>query len=708
MGGTRVLYAEDDPTDRELTLHHLCRSAPDLHVQVVGTGRATLETLRRDTFDLVLLDYRLPDVDGLQLLRDVVSSCPNTPVLMMTGSGDHEVAVASLKTGAADYLVKKPGYLDRLPEAIRQALHRFRSELGRRAAGLRVLYAEHDPADVDLTLRHLSAHAPHVQVTTVETGAATLQRLEAEEYDLVLLDYRMLDLSGLEILQEMRDRGIRVPVVMVTGYGDEETAVQALKLGALDYVVKRDGYLTQLFSVIENAVIQQALANEKDALLTLNGLAKKVASILDLNELLSQVASAAMTLLRADHSLVSRLSDDGVELIPAAWHGIPDEVAWRLRCRVGQDVLGQAAVRQQAVSVRDIRRQEASFYRDLAVCNEVGGVLGAPMLARGKLLGVLTVSTAGPRTFTVLEEALLTALAAHAAVGIENAQLLTQVKRHAAELEHRVQERTLELASANQRLEMASRHKSQFLANMSHEFRTPLNSIMGFSEILLDPSFGPLTEKQARFVQNIQVSGQHLLSLINDLLDLSKVEAGKIELRPETFECREAIHAALSEIQPQADQKQLELRSQMDDAPSTIVADPVRFKQILLNLLSNAVKFTLKDGRITVTARRVSSSGFQPPTSNPQLPDRDVVEIVVDDTGIGIKSEDLPRLFQEFTRLDPAIIRHAKGTGLGLALTKKLVELHGGVIAAASDGEGRGSSFTVRLPITPVSHHSLQ
>jgi signal transduction histidine kinase len=695
MGGTRVLYAEDDPADRELTLHHLCRSAPDLQVQVVGTGRETLEALRHDTFDLILLDYRLPDVDGLQLLRDVLSSCPNTPILMMTGSGDHEVAVASLKTGAADYLVKKPGYLDRLPAAIRQALRRFRRELGRRAAGLRVLYAEHDQADVDLTLRHLSAHAPHLQVKMVGTGTATLQELEADAYDLLLLDYRMLDLSGLEILQEMRDRGIRVPVVMVTGHGDEETAVQALKLGALDYVVKRDGYLTQLPSTIENAAVQQALADEKEALLTLNGLAKKVASILDLNELLSQVASAATTLLRADHSLVSRLSDDGVELIPAAWHGIPDEVAWRLRCRVGQDVLGQAAVRQQAVSVRDIRLEEAAIYQDLAVYSGVGGVLGAPMLARGKLLGVLTVSTMGPRAFTTLEDALLTALAAHAAVGIENAQLLAQVKRHAAELENRVEERTHELASANQRLEIVSRHKSQFLANMTHEFRTPLNSIMGFSDILLDPTFGPLTEKQARLVQNIQVSGQHLLSLINDLLDLSKVEAGKIELRLETFECREAIGAVLSEIQPQADQKELELTPQMDEAPSTIVADPVRFKQILLNLLSNAVKFTPEGGRITVTARRTSHPG-------------DFVEIVIVDTGIGIKSDDLPRLFQEFTRLDAAIARQTKGTGLGLALTKKLVELHGGAIIAASDGEGRGSSFTVWLPITPISHHSLQ
>lgn len=700
MDVIRVLYAEDDPADRELTLYHLRECAADFQVRMAGTGREALEALQGESFDAILLDCGLPDVEGLQLLREVVSRTPHAPVVMVTGAGDYELAIAALKSGAADYVIKRPGYLDHLPSAIREAIRQFRYERCRRAAGLRVLYAEHDPADADLTLRHLAIHAPHLQVETVCTGASALQRLRIGTYDLLLLDYRMPGMNGIEVLQAMRACGIRVPVVIVTGHGDEETAVQALKLGALDYVVKREGYLRQLFSTIDSAIARQALINEKEALFTLNGLAVKVASTLDLDGLLCQVASAATTLLRTDHALVFRLNCDGVELIPAAWHGIPAEVASRLTFKFGQDVPGQVAATRHVVSVRDIRQNETAIHRELAALDRVGSVLGAPMLARGELVGVLTVSTTGPRTFTPSEEMLLTALAAHAAVGIENAQLLAQVRQHAAELEARVLERTRELESANQQLAIASRHKSEFLAQMSHELRTPLNSILGFSELLLDPGFGALTEKQARFSEHIQTSGAHLLALINDLLDLSKVEAGKIEYRPETFECREAIQAAVTEIRSQADIKRLDLQLFLDGAPSTLTVDPVRFKQILLNLLSNAVKFTPEGGTIKVSASlgcRVSEN------PNPQPPGGDFVEIAVQDTGIGIKSDDLPRLFQEFVRLDTAKSRRIPGTGLGLLLTKKLVELQGGEIVAASEGEGRGSSFTVRLPITSCS-----
>jgi signal transduction histidine kinase len=282
-------------------------------------------------------------------------------------------------------------------------------------------------------------------------------------------------------------------------------------------------------------------------------------------------------------------------------------------------------------------------------------------------------------------------------------------RRHAGELEATVEDRTRELRAVNAQLEAASRHKSEFLAHMSHELRTPLNAIIGFSEILRGPTIGPLEEKQAQYLTHIYTGGKHLLVIINSLLDLAKVEAGKLDLYPEPFAIDEALTAALADVWPMADQKRLTLTLDAETALTPITADPVRFKQIVYNLLSNAIKFTPEGGRVTVTARRVSSFEFpvsssQPETRNPkpETPKSpDFVEISVVDTGIGITAEDMIKLFQPFTQLDPGLARQYHGTGLGLALTKRLVELHDGRIWATSEGKGRGSSFTVRFPLVP-------
>jgi signal transduction histidine kinase len=264
-----------------------------------------------------------------------------------------------------------------------------------------------------------------------------------------------------------------------------------------------------------------------------------------------------------------------------------------------------------------------------------------------------------------------------------------------------------ELEAANQQLQAASRFKSQFLANMSHELRTPLNSIIGFSELLDGQHFGPLTDKQQRYVQSIMTSGQHLLLLIDDILDLAKIEAGRIELQSEAFPLPGALKAALHMIRPQAVAKGLTLHLDLVTCPKTVVADPTRFKQILFNLLSNAVKFTAEEGKVTVAARRVhgsecrvqgGTSPHEPSTMNDERI-ADWVEISVRDTGIGIKAEDIPKLFQEFTQVDAPLTKRYQGTGLGLALTKRFVELHGGRVWVESAGEGQGSTFRFTLPL---------
>ncbi len=268
------------------------------------------------------------------------------------------------------------------------------------------------------------------------------------------------------------------------------------------------------------------------------------------------------------------------------------------------------------------------------------------------------------------------------------------------QLEATVEQRTRQLQTALQQAEEASRHKSLFLSNMSHELRTPLNSIMGFAWLLQDPAISPLNEKQARFANNISLSGQHLLMLINDLLDLTKVEAGKIQLELQPFPLQEAIEAAAYAIRPQVKRKQQTLELVIDGDMPNIEADPTRFRQILYNLLSNAVKFTSTGGRVRVSAQKVSGVAYREAGAADTNESGEFVEIAISDTGIGIKPEDVTKLFRIFTQIESTYTKQFPGTGLGLALTKQLVELHGGSIWAASDGEGRGSTFTVRLPLS--------
>ena len=252
-----------------------------------------------------------------------------------------------------------------------------------------------------------------------------------------------------------------------------------------------------------------------------------------------------------------------------------------------------------------------------------------------------------------------------------------------------LQARQQELGQSNRRLEEVSRAKSDFLANMSHELRTPLSSIIGFSEVLQDQMFGPVNEKQQEYIGHILTSGQHLLSLINDILDLAKVESGRMELEPRRFALKGLLTASLTIVKEKALKDGISL--ELDLAPEAdreIVADQRKLKQILYNLLSNAVKFTPQGGAVTVAARLAPSSGQE----------GDCLEISVTDTGIGVREEDMARLFQAFSQLESAFDKRYEGTGLGLALTKRLVTLHGGTIRVESR-VGEGSRFVFTIPL---------
>jgi signal transduction histidine kinase len=259
-------------------------------------------------------------------------------------------------------------------------------------------------------------------------------------------------------------------------------------------------------------------------------------------------------------------------------------------------------------------------------------------------------------------------------------------------LERKVEERTRELQQAltelsrkGRQLEVASKHKSEFLANMSHELRTPLNAIIGFSQVLRQRLFGPINEKQEEYLDDILSSGNHLLDLINDVLDLSKVEAGQVELEVATFSLREALERGVMMVREPATTHGVRLSVELASGVDLVEGDERRLRQVIFNLLSNAVKFTPEGGSIVVASAQVDGE----------------MQVSVTDTGPGIAAEDRERVFEEFQQTDVGV-QQREGTGLGLALSKRLVELHGGRIWVESE-LGHGSRFVFTLPIEEES-----
>ena len=300
---------------------------------------------------------------------------------------------------------------------------------------------------------------------------------------------------------------------------------------------------------------------------------------------------------------------------------------------------------------------------------------GAAQIARGNLEQRIDV-----RTGDELE-----------ALAEEFNNMAKQLQESYADLERKVEERTRDLAEKSRQLTVANQHKSEFLANMSHELRTPLNAIIGFSEVLQERMFGELNAKQAEYIDDIHSSGHHLLSLINDILDLSKIEAGHMELDRTAFHLPSAIDNAMTLMRERASRNSIALRAAIAEDIGEIVADERKVKQILLNLLSNAVKFTPDGGSIAVSARQTDGQ----------------IEIAVADSGVGIAPEDQAVVFEEFRQVGSDYTKKSEGTGLGLALTRKFVELHGGQIRLESS-PGQGSVFTFTLPLAAGADTSVQ
>jgi signal transduction histidine kinase len=323
----------------------------------------------------------------------------------------------------------------------------------------------------------------------------------------------------------------------------------------------------------------------------------------------------------------------------------------------------RAILTRAIVYIPDIREDHEYTLEALAHAADYLSVLAVPMLLAREPIGVIVVTGAEAAAFSQRQIELLQTFADQAVIAVENVRLFK------------------ELEAANRELEVASQHKSEFLANMSHELRTPLNAIIGFSEVLSERMFGDLNDKQDEYLKDIHASGQHLLSLINDILDLSKIEAGRMGLELTDFDLPTAIDNALTLIRERASRRGITLHQAVDHRLGQIRGDERKIRQVLLNLLSNALKFTPEGGRIDVRAGLVEG----------------MAEISVTDTGVGIAPEDQEVIFEEFRQVGTAA-KKVEGTGLGLALSRKFIELHRGGIRVESQ-VGVGSTFTFTLPL---------
>jgi PAS domain S-box-containing protein len=503
---------------------------------------------------------------------------------------------------------------------------------------LRVLFVEDSLEDVEICLHQLKQSGFVITSNVVDSADEFLERLRSSSYDLVLADYRLPVWTGLEALELLKKEKRDIPFILITGHLGDQMAVECIKRGAADYVLK-DG-LARLPVAIGGALREKALRRQRTRFV----------------EQLRLLATAVRS--RDEGVLIFEVHEQQIEprLI------FMNEAISRMTGYANAELIGKTLESIQDVGLNGVtvRRMQ----RELSEGQPTSGETiqhrkdGSEYHAEWQISPILDAS------------AVTHYVAIHRDV--------TERKR----LEDQLREKNTQLQEQNYRVQEASRMKTEFLANMSHELRTPLNCIMGFCEVLHDGKAGPINDMQKEFLKDVLASSSHLLELINNVLDLSKVETGNMQFRPEHIITEQWIPAVMDSVSALAAKKEIQLETAIDPAVSELVIDPSRLREVLYNYLSNALKFTGVGGRVML---RVGPE------------DQDTFRIEVEDTGIGIRNEDLALLFVEFQQLNAGTAKQYQGTGLGLALTKKLVEAQGGRVGVRSS-LGEGSTFVAILP----------
>ena len=456
------------------------------------------------------------------------------------------------------------------------------------------------------------------------------------------------------------------------GAGDLEQKIEVHTGDELEALANQfnrmTGKLRESYAGLEHKVEERTheLKNSLDQQTAISEILRVISSSpTDVRPVLDAIAERAVQL--CDASAASIYLTEGDKLRQVVSQGLlAEQISHVDTLPINRDsTTGRAIVDRQTIHVHDMLSEAAEYPLGYELSTRFGHrtILVTPLYREGQPFGAILIRRQEVRPFSDREIGLLRTFGDQAAIALENVRLFREIE------------------DKSRQLEVANKHKSEFLANMSHELRTPLNAIIGFSEVLLEKMFGEINAKQQDYLSDIHSSGRHLLALINDILDLSKIEAGRMELEPSDFDVPTALQNAMTLVRERAQRHGIALSLQIDPAVRELRADERKFKQILVNLLSNAVKFTPDGGRVALRARPVESG----------------LEVSVSDTGIGIAPEDQEKVFEEFRQVGGDYKTKQEGTGLGLALARRFVELHRGVITVQSE-LGKGATFTFTIP----------
>jgi signal transduction histidine kinase len=429
------------------------------------------------------------------------------------------------------------------------------------------------------------------------------------------------------------------------------------------------GRLKESYATLEGKVADRTreLSQALDQLHALIKVSQAINSTLELQTVLAAILAHACQLANAGGGAIYTFDEATQEFLLAATHGMNTDLIETIRGahpRLNDSSpLGQSALKRSVVEVTDLMAEPGYPLRDALLKADVRALLAVPLLREGRIIGTLMVRRRRPGSFGKDIIDLMQPFAAQSALAIQNARLFREIEEK------------------SRQLEAASQHKSQFLANMSHELRTPLNAILGYTELMHDGLYGELPPKTKDVLERVQRNGKHLLGLINEVLDLSKIEAGQFELSIEDYSLKDVVHTVVSAMESLAATKKLSLKVDVADGMPSGRGDERRITQILLNLVGNAIKFT-DEGEVRVVAKTANDSFL----------------VSVTDTGPGISGSEQTRIFHEFHQADSSNTKKKGGTGLGLAIAKRIVELHGGRIWVDSQ-VGKGSNFQFELPV---------